>query len=556
MAGSRSKKILAIDWDVRNLRIVHALMSKRGVSIDRILTVAIPQGVDPASPDSMGKFIRSALDQEGIGTRHAIVDIPRDQAILKTLALPPADSESMAGIVRIQIAKELPFPVADAVVDFALEPIVEKTIAESGDGSKSVDVLVAAVRQELRDQFVATFVAAGLKLDRIGLRPYANKVAVSRLLEFSMPERVLVIDVRPNLTEIDVLRRGSLVFSRAASVAVPDSTTSTGLSTSPGGNDESDRPRLSIASSGDTSGDDSVTGGAFANSAGAPRPLNPADKFVNAVLQEVSRSIEDYRAGDPGSTIDHVVIGGDVGFEERLAEAIQSKLNLTTELYNPAGTFGWEPDEGAAAAAFSATLGLVLGHAETDALHFDFLHPKRMGTAARNRLLKAPSVAAVIALFLLAGVVGVTQYRKEDRKILERIKNEITELENHRMENRKFDQLMDELRAFDAGQHVWVDVLYEALAKFPPNKELVIDHVDMQQDQGRLVIKTRTKDRDTPLGVIRELEAFRRPDREKQRFKVTMGPQSEKKGEEYPFSQELRVEVLNDALAKKSMKRT
>ena len=53
------------------------------------------------------------------------------------------------------------------------------------------------------------------------------------------------------------------------------------------------------------------------------------------------------------------MIGGDVGIEERLAEAIQARLNITTELYNPATTFGWEPDEGAAASAFSATLGLV-----------------------------------------------------------------------------------------------------------------------------------------------------------------------------------------------------
>lgn len=553
MAASRTKKILAIDWDARNLRIVHALLTKRGVNIDRIFTVGIPADVDPAAPEAMGKLIRNALDQEGIGTRHAIVDIPRDQAVLKTLVLPVADPETMAGIVRIQIAKELPFPVDDAVIDFAMEAPEHRPGDGEGAAPGTTDVLVAAVRHELRDQYTATFAAAGLKLDRIGLRPYANKVAVARLLEFSMPERVLVIDVRPNLTEIDVLKKGALAFSRAASVVVPDQLLAPeDKATGQAGDADTERPRLSIAGSEPSQSLDLSDPAARPTGAAPPRPLSPVDKFINSVVQEVTRSIEAYRAGDPGSTVDHVVIGGDVGVEERLAEVIQSRLNLTTELYNPASTFGWEPDEGAAASAFSATLGLVLGHAETDALHFDFLHPKRAGTAARARLMKAPSIAAVIALFLASGAVGLTQYRKDDRATLKRIEREIEELEGNRSNNRKFDDLMRELRAFDAGQHVWVDVLYEVFSKLPQNKDLVVDHLDMQQDQGRVTLKTRTKERDTPLNVVRELEAFRRPGRDKQRFKVTMGPQAEKKGDEYPFSQELRIEVLDDTPSKKA----
>ena len=145
---SLPKKILAIDWDARTLRVVHAFLSKRGVKIDRIFSTPIPAEVDSASPEQMGRHIRTALEQEGIATKHAIVDIPRDQAILKTLTLPPADPEEMAGIVQIQIAKELPFPVDGAVIDF--------TMGAPGEKENTNDVLVAAVRYELRDQYAAT----------------------------------------------------------------------------------------------------------------------------------------------------------------------------------------------------------------------------------------------------------------------------------------------------------------------------------------------------------------------------------------------------------------
>ena len=41
-----------------------------------------------------------------------------------------------------------------------------------------MDLLVAAIRRELIQLYEETIAAAGLKLERIGLRPYAHKLAV------------------------------------------------------------------------------------------------------------------------------------------------------------------------------------------------------------------------------------------------------------------------------------------------------------------------------------------------------------------------------------------
>lgn len=543
---SLPKKILAIDWDARTLRVVHAFLSKRGVKIDRIFSTPIPAEVDSASPEQMGRHIRTALEQEGIATKHAIVDIPRDQAILKTLTLPPADPEEMAGIVQIQIAKELPFPVDGAVIDF--------TMGAPGEKENTNDVLVAAVRYELRDQYAATFATAGLKLDRIGLRPYANKVAICRLLQFSLPERVLFIDVRPTLTEIDLLRHGALAFSRAASVVIPLEATLPSPATL--GRDETGGKgsRLALRLAPDAL---APAGGDMADprTESSPAPLGARQQAVQALVMEVTRSIEAYRATDPGANIDHVVIGGDIGIEEELGEAIQSRLGISTEIYNPASSFGWEPDEGAAASAFASTLGLVLGHVEAGGLHFDFLHPKRASSAAQRRWRKAPALVSIGVLFMAAAALGVTQYRKEDRQTLARIEAKIQELKGNETENKKFEALMRNLRAFDAGQHLWVDVLYEVFAQLPSNEQMVVHHIDMNQELGRVVLKTKTKDRDTPTEIIRKLHEFRREGRELPRFKATMGPQAEKKGEEYPFAQDLRVWVLNDEGSTKKLKK-
>jgi len=532
----RPKKILAIDWDARTLRVVHALTGKRGVKIDRILSAAIPSDVAPNSPEAMGLHIKRVLEQESISTRVAMVGIPRDQTTLKTLSLPAIKPEELAGIVEIQIAKELLFPLSHAVIDF--------TIGTAHEGGKTREVLVSAVRHEVIEQYKATFAAAGLKLERIGLRPHASKVALCKLLEFSMPERVMFIDVRPEYPEIDVIKQSSLTFSRAPSLHLPeDFAESTTISPV---RDEGSSEALS----------------SLTLSEGVPSPfglgagrVSPMDRTINALVMEVTKSIEAYRAGDPGASMDQVVIGGDTGVEEKLSEVIQKRLGIATELYNPAAAFGWEPDEGAGAVGFAPTLGLVLDEVDESALHFDFLHPKKMVSTTQARLKKAPLVAAVIVLFCAATVLGAWQYTKNDRKTLAAIEAQIDELEGAQSKNKKFLRLMEELREFDQEQHIWIDEWYDVFALLPSNQELVVNSLDMSQTDGRIKLKTNAKSRELASQLIEKLESFRREGCEKPHFKVTIGPQSEKKGEAYPFVQEFFIRIQDDAPDKRSKSR-
>jgi len=526
-AKKRHRPILALDWDTRFLRVVHANLGKRGVTIDRLLAVAIPPSVDPGNPEQMGLHIRRALDQEGIGTRPAIVDIPRDQAILNTLSLPAIAPNEMPGMVEIQIAKELPFALAEAVVDFAV-PHVE------ADQTK-VDVLVAAVRREVVEQYGATCAAAGLRLERIGLRPYAHQIAMGELLKHAMPERVLFIDVRPTLTEIDVLRHAFLSFSRAASIHIPEKL------------DEG--PRLSLVLG---HGPTDRAGGGIDD--GDDSPPRDSSAVIRSLMVEVTRSIEAYRAGDPAASIDHAVISGDLGIEELLAEEIQKRLGITAELYNPASSFGWEPDEGAAASAFAGTLGLVLTQYRDTGQQFDFLHPKRMESATRKRLRMAPAIAAIIVLFVGAGFVVVNQSTAYERKHLAEMKATVEKLEKKVSDNRRFVELVAQIEEFDKSQHVWVDVMRDVISALPSNRELVIEHLDLKQseeagDGGRVELKTTAKRAETATNAIRSLEEFRREGAEKPRFKASMRTQSEKAGEKYPYSQELWVQILDDGLA-------
>jgi hypothetical protein len=276
---------------------------------------------------------------------------------------------------------------------------------------------------------------------------------------------------------------------------------------------------------------------------------------VQALLLEVTRSLEAYRARDPGARVDHAVVSGDVGVEEALVEAIQTKLNVTAECYNPASSFGWSAEEGAAAAAFSATLGLVLGQADEDALQFDFLHPKRTVTRAEKQLKKAPMAAAVVLLFLAAAGVAVARLTKEDRQKLAAMEKRIAELNARADDNEKFLKYVDDVRRFDAGQPVWVDLLLEVVALLPSASEFVVNQLDMSHKEVRIILRSRSKTREAATNFVKVLNEHRREDRPAPRFKATMGQQSEKKGEKYPFSQDISVVILDDTAPPKGASR-
>ncbi len=524
---TRFGKIVSIDWDVRSVRVVHASVGKRGVSIDRLLSAEIPPDVHPSDPVQMGAHIRRVLEQERIKTRVAVVDIPRDQAILKALALPSAKVDDLPGMVGIQIARELPFPASEAVIDFVSTGPAE---------NDSAGVLVAATRHEVLAHYEAIFEHAGLKLERVGLRPYANQVAVAELLKHAVPEHVLFIDVGPALTEIDVLRHGVLAFSRAASVVIPKALPAEkqtgGLRlTLPAGN-TLDLGEMDV-----------------------PQPGTSTGSVIQTLVVEVMRSIEAYRSTDVGAGIDHVVIGGDMGVEEALADALQKKLSVTTQLYNPATSFGWEPDEGTAAAAFASALGLVLSHASGSSLHFDFLHPKRTESHTRRRLRMAPAAAAIALLFVSAAGIVIARTTKPDRDELARIEQSIQELEANKDEHKKFQDVVQQVRQFDGKQLVWVDVLYDVIQLMPPKEEWLITNLDLNQKERRIVLKTKSKNRETPLNFAKALDSFRRDGKEKPRFDASALTTSEKREQKYPFQQDMRITVLDDeSPAKKSEK--
>ena len=512
------RQLVSIDLDVRTLRVAFfAVRSKGGARIKKVVSVSIPPDVSVGDPASVGRLLRDVLNREGIGARRMVVDVPRDQAVLNTLTLPAVSEDDLPAMVEFQVAKELPFPLAAAVTDFALP--------DSSGGSETREVLVAAVRHEVLDYYRKTAEAADLGLERIGLRPYANKVAVGELLGGTRHERVLFVDIGPVLTEIDVLRDGKLAFSRAASVVVPKQPSGE-AAPAPEGEDRATDPDLNLT----------VT---------SPEPAVPEqDRVCQALLREVVLTIEAYRAGDPGADMNHVVVGGDTGLEDELLEAIRKRFEITGERYNPTACLGWDAESGAAAGGFAAVLGLALGHAGEGHLHFDFMHPKKAVPQSRRRLKKAPLVAAVALLFIVAGVVAYARTVAPKKSQIARLKDRIREAKATLKEYRKFGEMIDKVEEFEREQIIWIDELADFLSVMPESDQILLGQIDLSQKDRQIKLKMDCQDRAIADETVARLDEFRLPEDGQPRFDAALGTTTDQRGE-YSVRASMNVRLIN-----------
>lgn len=513
------KPILSVDWDPRTLRMVHGAATKRSVRIDQVLSVPLPTEVRRDDAESLGTFIRSALDKARIRTKRAVVDIPRELINLYTLNLPKASQSDLASMVAFQIPKELPYPVDECVVEFTMFPEEEQ--------EETNEVLVAAVRTERLDFYVKVFEQAGLKLQRIGLRPNANQLAVNTLLKATPRERVLFVDVGPVTTEIDVLHNGRLVFSRAASVTIPDSF------------DAHASPKRESESA-EEKGEES-----FTLSIAAGQSQASLDAVVRELMIEVTRSVEAYRAAEPGANLDHAVIGGSCDLEEALAEAIQKQYKISAQPYNPATCFGWDADRGAAAGAFASTLGLVLAQTEPAHGKFDFLHPKKPVTRAQRRIRRVPIVAATALVFLVAAGVFYFNYIKPQYDTRERLQEEIYEIKQTLAKHKDFERMVAAIQEYESQQIVWLDELYDMIGALPDNKKIVLKKIDMKQKTHSVKFPYRASDSNVASALVAALDAVRLDGETRPQFRASLGATSLKPGDQYSHHGSVEIKIVD-----------
>ena len=472
---------VAVDFDRLTMRIVEARPGRGRCEIEKLVLVPMPDQLNLTDGAAVGAVLAKAMRDASIKVSTLVMAVPRAQAVLKPLTLPQStDNGELAAMVLLQLDGQLPFPNEEAVIDFAAgardeteapKPAspanavgTQKTVPAEDPAMQQMEVLAAAVQQQVVSRYSALAAAAGLKLAMLTLRPYANAACLTTLLP------------APETTPESAEKAESEVADSAASVNRVHALVTLA----------SDEVEVTVVADGHV---------IFSRSATLP---SSATVPLDAALSQTLRALQSYQALHADRRVGAVYVAGAVGVEADLARRVGETFKVNASLLEPQRTMQL-PDvisigDKQGPLAFTSALGLALAFGSTDAtlLPFDFINPKRPTapneTSRTTRMLVALTILTGISCVFLLGYMTLGSKEREVARLAE-------ELETLSKDTKRVTTLAKRLDLVETWTKRSVDPLAHwanLSALFPPAQDAFINALRTDND-GRLLFTARAR---------------------------------------------------------------
>ena len=411
----------------------------------RKLSGPAASGEEAALATEIGALVTEA----GVRGAQVSLCLPRRETLLRRLIVPAAEGDELTTLVRFQAEREVPFPLERMALAHA--------ILGPSPGGAGVEVVLAAVRQELVDQRTAAARSAGLQVQAVEVGPFP---AVRCLLRHAPApagssaegsELTVLVDVGVHSTEIALVQNRSMVASRSGSIGLNHET------------------------------------------AGDPVAL------ATSVADEVSRTIHSW-ARDSYARPSRVVVCGGGALVDGLVEALHEKLTAPVERLEPPGADGSLP-----AALLACATGLVSNPADAGVPHLDLAGVEAVRREQAVRRRRVSGVAAALAATLLVILGGWYILDSRQREVAD-LSARLETLRPQVNAARKRGHMLATLRTWEAKRSVPLETLLELSEAIPDSAWL--ERLSLALD-GRLRITGRASNEEAVEQLLSALSRSR-----------------------------------------------
>jgi Tfp pilus assembly PilM family ATPase len=397
---------------------------------------------------------------------------------------------------------------------------------------RRVEVMVGAVKRELCAYYQSVAEAAGMKLAGLVLRSHGGARLLIRMHPQTEDSATALILLRHDEITIDVIVGSMLVFSRLAMLRTPGqptardaaSTAEQGKATNPidaaegaaegemgsggVGAAENTKPAEANASGqpADAQARDVENPGEFlgVNRAedGEPVSLVPKDpkqletRFLTSLGTELLRSSASYDGMMWRRPLRAVHVGGDTGWEDRVAAYLAQKTGLPCTVLNPSDALELRrPEDSANLRGALVAVGGAFYYEEPAGPPLDFLHPKRPPVHRDTKHLKMFGTAAAVLLVLISLVM--TRRHMVQQRVLtkQEIQAQVTEAEKKLPVYRRLQSQSRVVRSWMEGSQSWMSHLGLLSGILPGAEDLYLtSFTTTSQGLIRMSVQARSSD--------------------------------------------------------------
>jgi Tfp pilus assembly protein PilN len=196
----RHNKLLGIAIGESSLVVAEVIAGQRP-RISRAATFVYPTGTTLQDAPALGAALADFLRDNHFSTRTAVVGLPAKWLLVKPKEVPPANAETLSGILRLQAEGEFSSELKDLVYDYAGE----------ADAAKASWVLLMAAPRRQIENLLALCKAA--KLNLVAIMPSALALGAAVSPDHST-DNALVLSVSAAGAELTAQRGGRALALR------------------------------------------------------------------------------------------------------------------------------------------------------------------------------------------------------------------------------------------------------------------------------------------------------------------------------------------------------
>ncbi|HCF1884370.1 TPA: type IV pilus assembly protein PilM [Pseudomonas aeruginosa] len=257
--------------------------------------------------EGVGQALSRVLVKAKTNLKSAVVAVAGSAVITKTIEMEAGLSEDeLENQLKIEADQYIPYPLEEVAIDFEVQGL-------SARNPEHVDVLLAACRKENVEVREAALALAGLTAKVVDVEAYA--LLSSQLGADTDQLTVAVVDIGATMTTLSVLHNGRTIYTREQLFGGRQLT-----------EEIQRRYGLSVEEA-----------GLAKKQGGLPddydsEVLRP---FKDAVVQQVSRSLQFFFAAGQFNDVDYIVLAGGTASIQDLDRLIQQKIGTPTLVANP-----------------------------------------------------------------------------------------------------------------------------------------------------------------------------------------------------------------------------
>ncbi len=158
---------------------------------------------------ALAENIKKLYQEAKVTTKNVISALPEDQVFTRVITLPKLSEEELTSALKWEAEQYVPIPLSE--VTLAHQVIGETT----QDTRQKTEVLLVAAPNRLIDKLLKVLKTAGL--NPISLE--TEILAMSRSLVAPDSEATLLVDLGARATDIAIIEKGQVVFTRSISTA-------------------------------------------------------------------------------------------------------------------------------------------------------------------------------------------------------------------------------------------------------------------------------------------------------------------------------------------------